>query len=291
MYIIPAQERLRLPAPVLAKANPKSTTGRLDVFARLITDHADQFDSVKRGYDGPLFVEVSPKTFNIRVRSGTTLNQIRFLIGRASQSDASRKAARMGEVLVYSKTGDPLAANVLRGLWLTVDLDEPSGGVLGWKARSNTPVVDLSQLDYYEPLDFWEPIHSTAAKDLILNPGEFYILSSKERIRIPPGFAAEMVPYDPAMGEFRAHYAGFFDPGFGYGTGDLHGTRAILEVRSHDVPYLLKDGHNIARLVYEDLVETPTKLYGEDLPSSYQNQYMGLAKQFRRSAWPAVNAE
>src|SRR5690606_5908648 len=189
-----------------------------------------------------------------------------------------------GQSLVYSKTGEPLKATVRNGVWLTVDLAEQPGSVLGWKARSNTPVVDFDLIDHYDPAEYWEPIHANPRADLILNPGEFYILGSKERVRVPPSFAAEMVPYDPAMGEFRAHYAGFFDPGFGYGAGEVQGTRAILEVRSHDVPYLLRDGQAIARLVYEGLTEVPEKLYGEGLPSSYQDQHLGLAKQFRRSA-------
>lgn len=284
VYLIPALESLALPQSVAAKANPKSTTGRLDVFSRLITDHSDQFDWVRAGYGGPVYVEVAPRTFNVRVSRGTKLNQLRFLKGRASQSDASRKAARSGEALVLDKEGNTLKANVLGGVWLTVDLEAEPGAVIGWKARLNTPVVDFEKIDFYDPLEFWEPIRANAKRDLILNPGEFYILNSKERVRIPPAFAAEMVPYDPGMGEFRAHYAGFFDPGFGYGMGDVKGTRAVLEVRSYDVPYLLRDGQSVARLIYETLIEEPSRRYGVDLSSSYQNQYQGLAKQFRRAA-------
>jgi dCTP deaminase len=175
-----------------------------------------------------------------------------------------------------------LKANVSRGLWLTVDLLGVTAGPIGWRARNNAPVVDFDLVDHYEPSEFWEALGPDVNGRLILNPGDFYILSSRERVRVPPAYAAEMVPYDPAMGEFRAHYAGFFDPGFGYGEGKLEGTRAVLEVRSYDVPYLLRDGQNIARLVYEQLREAPEKLYGVDVPSSYQNQFMGLGKQFRR---------
>jgi dCTP deaminase len=282
VYLIPAQESLKLPRSVSAKANPKSTTGRLDVFARLITDRAEQFDTIRSGYHGNLYIEVSPKTFNVRVREGTRLNQIRFLYGRPQQDDASKKAALAGEALVYSRSGEPLKANVSRGLWLTVDLLGVTAGPIGWRARNNAPVVDFDLVDHYEPSEFWEALGPDVNGRLILNPGDFYILSSRERVRVPPAYAAEMVPYDPAMGEFRAHYAGFFDPGFGYGEGKLEGTRAVLEVRSYDVPYLLRDGQNIARLVYEQLREAPEKLYGVDVPSSYQNQFMGLGKQFRR---------
>lgn len=283
VYIVPAQESLNLPRGMMAKANPKSTTGRLDVFARLITDHADQFDRVEVGYRGPLYIEIAPKTFNVKVQAGTKLNQLRFLFRRPMQWDASRQALE-SEALVFSKTGEPLAATISRGVWLTVDLTSDSGGSIGWKARSNTPVIDFELIDHYEPSEYWEPIHANRTGDLILNPGEFYILASKERVRVPPAFAAEMVPYDPAMGEFRAHYAGFFDPGFGYGPDNPPGTRAILEVRSHDVPYLLRDGQSIARLMYEGLTDMPEKLYGQGLPSSYQDQHLGLAKQFRRPA-------
>jgi dCTP deaminase len=285
VYIIPAMEVLNLPRGVMAKANPKSTTGRLDVFARLIANNADQFDHVETGYKGPIFVEVAPKTFNVRVQAGTMLNQLRFLLRRPSKWDTSQQA-QASETLVFSKTGEPLKATVRGGVWLTVDLAEEPGPTLGWKARSNTPVVDFERIDHYDPAEYWEPIHANPRGDLILNPGEFYILGSKERVRVPPSFAAEMVPYDPGMGEFRAHYAGFFDPGFGYG--EMRGTRAILEVRSHDVPYLLRDGQAIARLIYEGLTEAPEKLYGEGLPSSYQDQHLGLAKQFRRSS-PAIS--
>ena len=281
VYLIPAQESLKLPRSVSAKANPKSTTGRLDVFARLITDRAEQFDTIRSGYQGDLYIEVSPKTFNVKVRAGTRLNQIRFLYGRPQQDDASKKAALAGEALVYSKSGEPQKATVSRGLWLTVDLTGTTDGPIGWRARNNAPVVDFDLVNNYEPYEFWEQLTHTNGR-LILNPGDFYILSSRERVRVPPAYAAEMVPYDPAMGEFRAHYAGFFDPGFGYGEGKIEGTRAVLEVRSYDVPYLLRDGQNIARLVYEQLREVPDKLYGVDVPSSYQNQFLGLGKQFRR---------
>jgi len=282
VYLIPAQESLKLPRGVSAKANPKSTTGRLDVFARLITDRADQFDNIKRAYAGDLYIEVAPKTFNVRVREGTRLNQIRFLHGRPLFDDASKKAAEAGEVLVYSPSGEPMKANVHRGLWLTVDLHGSAGDIVGWRARTNTPVIDFDLVDHYDPNEFWEPISSDIKGRLILNPGDFYILGSRERVRVPPAYAAEMVPYDPAMGEFRAHYAGFFDPGFGFGRGQVEGTRAVLEVRSYDVPYLLRDGQNIARLVYEQLSEPPQRLYGVDVPSSYQDQFLGLGKQFKR---------
>lgn len=282
VYIVPLLESLHLPPDLFGKGNPKSTTGRLDVFARLITDFAEHFDTVRRGYSGRLFVEVAPKTFSIIVRRGSKLNQLRLLRGLGTQSDASQKAARAGEALAYSESGEPLRATVSRGLWLTVDLrGSGEGGIIGWKAIENAPVIDFDRTAFYDPEEFWQAVRVDAHQQLILSPGDFYILGSRERVRVPPTFAAEMVPYDPAMGEFRVHYAGFFDPGFGYGRGELQGTRGILEVRSHDVPYVLRDGQHIARLLYERLLEPPHKLYGINAGSSYQFQRLGLGRQFR----------
>jgi dCTP deaminase len=194
----------------------------------------------------------------------------------------SRKAASEGEELVYGKDGEPLRATVFSGLWFSVDLNgSEERQILGWKAVHDAPVIDLERINHYDPASFWEPVYSQANRLLILQPGAFYILGSKERVRVPPSYAAEMVPYDPSMGEFRVHYAGFFDPGFGYGSGDIRGTRAILEVRSHEVPYALQDGQKIGRLIYERMLARPTKLYGVDAGSSYQFQDMGLSKHFR----------
>jgi len=282
VYVIPLLEALRLPAHTLAKANPKSTTGRLDVFVRLITDYADLFDRVGKGYIGPLFVEVAPKAFSVLVRKGTRLNQLRFLRGVSPDRDASQKA-REGGNLVFGKDGEPVVnATVLSGLWFSVDLSGGAdGAILGWKAAHDAPVIDLERINHYEPAGFWEPVQRQPNNLLILQPGAFYILGSKERVRVPPAYAAEMVPYDPSIGEFRVHYAGFFDPGFGYGAGDLRGTRAILEVRSHEIPYALQDGQKIGRLIYERLLAPPGKLYGADAGSSYQFQDLGLSKHFR----------
>jgi dCTP deaminase len=283
VYIIPLLEDLDLAnrGGLLAKANPKSTTGRLDVFARLITDRADQFDIIERGYQGPLFAEVSPKTFNVRVKTGTRLNQLRFVRGRSVSSHASRKAADE-EALVFDEHGEPMKATVDSGIWFSVDISGRAGDrTVGWKARSEAPVIDLERIGYYDPEDFWEAVKPS--RQLILTPDAFYILGSKERVRVPPTYAAEMLPYDQAMGEFRVHYAGFFDPGFGYGTGELQGTRAILEVRSHEIPYALKDGQRIGRLMYERMLAVPERLYGVNAGSSYQDQGLGLSKQFKRT--------
>ncbi|HZU76919.1 MAG TPA: 2'-deoxycytidine 5'-triphosphate deaminase [Dehalococcoidia bacterium] len=281
VYVVPLLEALQLPPSVQAKANPKSSTGRLDVLARLIADYAEQFDRVPRGYHGPLYVELAPRTFNVRVRTGTKLNQVRFLRGVAPNADVSRKAAGAGEELVYGEDGEPQRASVLSGLWFSVDLKGGDSQIIGWKAIHDAPVIDADRTGCYDPADFWEPVRRLPEGALILKPGEFYILGSKERVRVPHAFAAEMVPYDPSVGEFRVHYAGFFDPGFGYGRGELRGTRAILEVRSHEVPYALRDGQKIGRLIYERLLAPPEKLYGTSAGSSYQFQRLGLSKHFR----------
>jgi dCTP deaminase len=283
VYIVPLLERLKLPSHTLAKANPKSTTGRLDVLARLITDYSEQFDRVPRGYSGPLYLEIAPKTFNVRVRTGTQLNQLRFLRGVPIDRDVSRTAAGAGEELVFGENGEPLRATVFSGLWFSVDLKgRGEGQLVGWRAVNDAPVLDVDRVNYYDPAEFWEPVFSQPNRTLILQPGTFYILGSKERVRIPASYAAEMVPYDPSVGEFRVHYAGFFDPGFGYGAGELRGTRAILEVRSHEVPYALRDGQKIGRLIYERLLAPPGKLYGAEAGSSYQFQELGLSKHFRQ---------
>ena len=280
VYIIPLLESVSLPEKTRAKANPKSTTGRLDVFARLITDYAEQFDSVAWGYKGPLFAEIAPKTFSIRVGRGTKLNQLRFLRSVPPHADMTRQALKDSGDLVYGKDGQPIQSTVFSGQWLSVDLK--AGGSIGWKAIADAPVIDVEKLDFYDPAEFWEPVIQQPNLQLILRPGEFYILGSKERVRVPPAYAAEMVPYDPSWGEVRVHYAGFFDPGFGHETGELKGTRAILEVRSHELPYALRDGQPLVRLVYERLLTVPTKLYGAEARSSYQMQDLGLSKQFRQ---------
>lgn len=281
VYIVPLLERLELRSRHLtAKANPKSTTGRLDVFTRLITDYTDRFDMVRRGYRGPLFAEISPKTFSVRVQTGTRLNQLRFRRSAATDFHVSTQANRT-ETVLWNSEGEPIIASAEDGIPFSVDLIGRFGSeIVGWKAKSNTPVIDLAKLNYYDPMDFWSPIESRP--ELILETGDFYILGTRERVSVPPGYAAEMLPYDQAMGEFRVHYAGFFDPGFGYGNGELQGTRAILEVRSHEIPYALKDGQRIGRLMYERMLAVPQRLYGVGAGSSYQDQGLGLSKQFRR---------
>jgi len=249
VYIAELQERLALPAGIAARANPKSSTGRLDVFVRLLTDHGRTFDDVAPGYSGPLFMEIAPQTFSVLARTGTRLNQLRL------------------------KAGTPPRLSTLD---VGVDL---TGPLAGFRARRHAGVVDLDREDGHDPRDFWEPLEPRHG-ELLLDPGEFYILASKEAVEIPVLQAAEMTPIDPGVGEFRVHYAGFFDPGFGTDEASGAGSRGVLEVRSHETPFLLEDGQTVARLVYEPLTERPTRLYGEG-GSHYQRQGLKLSKHFR----------
>ena len=249
VYICPVQEVMALPPGICARANPKSSTGRVDVFVRVITDHGAAFDDVAAGYHGPLYVEISPQTFSVLVRTGTRLNQLRL------------------------RQGDPLR---LSSRDVGVDL---TGDLAGFRARRHAGVIDLDLEDGHDPRDFWEPLEARRG-ELLLDPGEFYILASKEAIEIPVGQAAEMTPIDPAVGEFRVHYAGFFDPGFGTAEAGGLGSRGVLEVRSHETPFLLEDGQTVARLVFEPLTERPGRLYGAG-GSHYQRQGLKLSKHFR----------
>ena len=270
VYIVPLLESLALPDDVAAAANPKSSTGRLDVFTRVIADRARQFDTVAAGYAGPLYLEVSPRTFPILARTGSRLAQLRFRCGEAVLDAAETLALHESEVLV---AGEPSVTS--RGIAMSVDLE---GERIGWRAKRHTGLVDVDRPDGHAVADFWEPLAGDGT--LVLDPDQFYILVSREAIHVPPDYAAEMVPFDPLVGEFRVHYAGFFDPGFGHGD-DGHGARAVLEVRSHEVPFILEHGQRVGRLIYERMIETPQTPYGQGLASNYQRQGLKLSKHFR----------
>jgi dCTP deaminase len=275
VYIAPLLETMKLPDDIAAQANPKSSTGRVDVFTRVIAEGTRQFDMVPEGYAGPLYAEISPRTFPVLVRTGSRLAQIRFRSGPLVLSDALIADLHRREALVT--TGEP---DIDRGIALTVDLSglDPAGPV-GFRAKRHSGLIDIDRKDALEVLDYWEPIRQRGS--LILDPDQFYILASKEAVRVPPSHAAEMVPFNPLVGEFRVHYAGFFDPGFGHSSGGGEGARAVLEVRSHEVPFILEDGQMIGRLVYEPLTEPPELVYGQGIGSSYQRQGLKLSKHFR----------
>ena len=282
VYIAELMEELRLPADIAGHANPKSSTGRLDIFTRLITDAGAEFEGVVAGYKGKLYVEIMPHTFSVLAQQGTRLNQIRFVRGHPPPSDTKLTELDQALRLVYSDSDGPLPAIIKNGLWISVDLEgDASHGIIGYRAKHHAPLIDLSQINHYDPLEFWEPIARSTDRSLVLNPDDFYILVSRERVRIPNSHAASMVPYDPSVGEFRIHYAGFFDPGFGYGANNLTGARAVLEVRSHDVPFMIEHGQDVGRLIYERLLGEPEKIYGVNIGSNYQSQGLKLSKQFK----------
>src|SRR5919198_3303388 len=267
VYIVPLLESLAMPPEIVAAANPKSSTGRLDVFTRVIADGTRRFDMIGAGYHGPLYAEISPKTFPVLLREGSRLSQVRFRTGEAVLSASELDALHAAERLVDSDKAD-----LVGGVALSVDLSgQNTGGFVGYRAKRHTGVVDVDRRGGYAVDEFWEAIPARPDGSLILDPGEFYILASKEAVQVPPDYAAEMVPFDPLVGEFRVHYAGFFDPGFGYAGAGGQGARAVLEVRSREVPFILEHGQIVGRLVYEQMTERPEMLYGGS-GSNYQAQ-------------------
>ncbi|MDB5667001.1 2'-deoxycytidine 5'-triphosphate deaminase [Cypionkella sp.] len=274
VYVIPLMESLALPQGITAVANAKSSTGRLDLLTRLITDGGTEFDRIAEAYHGPLYAEVCPKSFSVLVRAGQRLNQIRFRQGQAVLSDAELTALNAHEPLV---SGEAL---ISEGLGFSVDLKPANGDLVGYRAKPHTGVVDLDKIGHYQASEFWEEIHSQNGR-IILDPGAFYILVSREAVTIPPDYAAEMAPFLAMVGEFRVHYAGFFDPGFGHAEAGGAGSRGVLEVRCHEAPFVLEHGQIVGRLVYERMSERPETLYGREIASNYQGQGLKLAKQFR----------
>ncbi len=275
VYIVELEERLSLPADIAAATNPKSSTGRLDVFTRVIGDRVPAFDTIPAGYEGTLYLEISPRTFPILVRRGSRLSQVRFRRGEAKLDMKELTALQARETLVNAAEPD-----LRGGVAVSVDLSGRTGGYAGFRAKRHTGLIDVDKRAGYDVMDFWEPIAAHPSRRLILDPDAFYILASKEAVHVPPDHAAEMVPFDPLVGEFRVHYAGFFDPGFGHAAAGGHGARAVLEVRSREVPFILEDGQIVGRLVYERLTERPEKLYGE-VGSNYQAQGLKLSKHFK----------
>ena len=276
-YLIPLLERLELPGHLQAKANPKSSTGRLDVFTRVITDNNQRFDTVPPGYRGPMYIEVFSRSFTIRVQTRLSLNQIRLFQGNPSCARGEIAQQHRNSPVVFPNSQEPTGDN---NLHLSIDLtssDQPAG----YRAKKNSALLDLSQREHYRPKDFWEPVFPEDDRTLILEPEEFYLLAAAESVAIPPAYAAEMSPYETSMGELRTHYAGFFDPGFGYGQPHSGRTIPALEVRAHDVPFLIGPGQTVAALTFHRMTEEPEQLYGPAAGSSYQGQGRILSKQFR----------
>jgi dCTP deaminase len=274
VYVVPLMESLALPPGITAVANAKSSTGRLDLLTRAITDNGVEFDRIAEGYTGPLYAEICPRSFSVLVRPGMRLNQIRFRSGQAVLSDADLRARHAEAPLVSGK------AVIDDGLGFSVDLRPAAGSLVGYRAKPHTGVIDLDLIGHYDPAEFWEKIETEEGR-IILDPGAFYILVSQEAVTIPPDCAAEMAPYLAMVGEFRVHYAGFFDPGFGYGPAGGEGARGVLEVRCHEAPFVLEHGQVVGRLVYERMAALPEVLYGADLASNYQGQGLKLSKHFK----------
>ena len=274
VYVVPLVEGLELPEAISAVANAKSSTGRLDLFTRLITDRGTEFDRIDAGYAGPLYAEISPRSFSVLVRPGMRLNQIRFRRGDAVLDDGALRALDSAQRLV---SGD---AHIAGGLAFSVDLESRGDGLVGYRAKPHTGLIDLDLVGHYDPAEFWEPV-TTRDRRIILDPGAFYILVSRESVHVPPDYAAEMAPYLAMVGEFRVHYAGFFDPGFGHAGAGGTGSRGVLEVRCHEAPFALDHGQVVGRLVYERMAERPEILYGRDTGSNYQGQGLKLSKHFR----------
>jgi len=284
VFIVPLLEELALPAEISAQANPKSTTGRLDIFTRLITDFGVEFERVPRGYRGRLYAEIVSRTFPVEVCAGMKLNQLRFVRGNPPSYDSQLVELDERESLVFEDDDSPAQAVIDRGLRISVDLQgNGDSEIVAFKGKRSAPKIDLAKRDVYDWREFWDAVYTPSTKNMILDPGDFYLLASKEKIRIPPTYAAEMVPFDPSMGEFRVHYAGFFDPGFGYGSKDISGTKAVLEARAHEVPLLLEDRQVVGRLMYGRMLAVPDKIYGVEIGSSYQQQGLALSKQFKRT--------
>lgn len=282
-YLVPLLERLALPARYSAIATPKSSTGRLDVFARLITDYGTEFERIGSGYRGGLYLEISPRTFSIIVRAGDRLNQLRVRRGMAASSDSALGRVHGQHPLVHINGEVAERPVIQEGLWVSVDLEGRHGSsIVAYRARRDAPLIDVSKVAYYRSEEYWEPIQRSMRRRLFLDPEEFYLIASRETITVPPDFTAEMAPYETTIGEFRAHYAGFFDPGFGCHGLSHRGTCAVLEVRSHEVPFLLEDGQSVGRLVYERLLERPEYLYGSGIGSHYARQGLSLSKHFQR---------
>jgi dCTP deaminase len=278
VYIVPLLEGLALKKRTSAMGNPKSSTGRLDVFTRLITDYGTEFDRVREQYKGPLYAEVSPRTFSVLVRKGSRLNQIRIRRGSPLTGNETLRRLQEEHRLVDSITAD----EIRDGVPVSMDLlGDRSGGVIGYKAKSHAGLIDVDRVRHYDVHDFWEPVLAPRKGGLVLDPADFYILASRESVKVPPMLAAEMVAYDALVGEFRVHYAGFFDPGFGDPQAGGQGSRAVLEVRSYEVPFVIEHGQVVGRLVYERLTEPPAKLYGAGMNSSYQRQGIALSKHFK----------
>ncbi|MFQ5559852.1 MAG: 2'-deoxycytidine 5'-triphosphate deaminase, partial [Nitrospinota bacterium] len=296
IYLIPLMEALNLEPHMNGRTNPKSSTGRLDIFTRVITDRSYRFEDIPHGYSGNLYLEIVPKSFTVKVQSGLSLNQLRIFSGEKNENGLCGNEERLKDSELFSYyQKNPLLFDsqdnaisveevvILDGLFMGINLKENGGGCIGYKAKKNSAIIDLARTDAYEIHDYWEPLFSPKEDFLILEPEEFYIFSSKERVRVPLELAGEMVEFDAGSGELRTHYAGFFDCGFGYGEeGEITGTKAVMEVRPHDVPFRVEHGQIFCKLKYEKMASTPGRYYGMEIGSHYHSQQLTLSKHFKK---------
>ena len=288
IYLIPLLEELSLPSTLYGLANPKSSTGRLDMFTRVIVDGGHRFDEIPRGYKGKLYLEVIPRSFPVKAHAGLSLNQLRLShITSHTLGKQGLESKYKNHPILFDRSGFSIPFEQVRvdgGVYVSVDVagDEPDS-IVAYKAKTNSTVIDLSKVKHYRAEEFWEPIYRPSKHRLILEPESFYIMMSKEKVCIWPDWLAEMIAYEPNSGELRTHYAGFFDSGFGWnGTNETmnQGTRAVMEVRPHDVPFMVEHGQTFCRLKFEKLVERPEKVYGIELNSNYHSQGLALSKYF-----------
>ncbi len=292
-YLVPLIEELALPGDVRAKANPKSSTGRLDVFTRVITDRHHRFDDVRAGDRGRLYLEIVPRSFAIQVKTGLSLNQLRLARGDVRLGDAEIRDLQDEAPLLYMDSEPVPQAElaVADGLFLSLDLSGPGDRTVGYRAKKNSLPVDLSRIRAYRWSDYWDPVFPEPGGRVVLEPEIFYLLLSAEGVCVPPEIAAEMMAYDPTAGELRTHYAGFFDPGFGYDPeGGRHGSRAALEVRARDVSFMVEHRQPVCKLGLERMAAPAERLYGADLGSNYQGQVTMLSKHFEEQTASAAPA-
>ena len=277
-YLIELQENLKLDKYISGKCNPKSSTGRLDIFCRTISDYNSEYENINHGYKGKIFLEITSKTFNIVFKTGDKLNQLRLRNKKTFYlDDKTLKSINKKNSLLFNNIGKKINPDIKEGLKIKADLSYKNK-IVAFKAKKQSPKIYFNKFKSYKIKDYWIPIKGRKSNSIIIEPNEFYILISKEKICIPPKFAAEMIPYDTNIGEFRVHYAGFFDPGFGT---KKNGSFAVLEIKTYEVPFSIQDGQNVARLIFEKLAQIPDKLYGKEIKSNYHNQGLALSKHFR----------
>ncbi len=278
VYVVRLDERLALPEGLAAYANGKSSIGRIDVQTRVLTDENPRYDKVPPGYRGPLYLEVIPKSFDIRVRAKDRLNQAIFYRDRR-RLGAAALAEVHGRCPLVRAPGEGLAGfRRNSGLLLTLDLEQP---VVGWVAKRSLEPIDLAQVHFHDPSEYFDPIPKPRRGALFLSREAFYIFSTHERVVVPPELAAEMLPYDTSAGEFRAHYAGFFDPGFGWGAaGELGGTPAVLEVRPYEDDLLVRHRQPVCKMAFEQLTAAPRQLYGQGQSHYAEQRGPRLSKYF-----------